>query len=90
VSSVEKLQEIESLVPAYFTDIRTGYACGWCEIKDGVLTLIPHPHSGQQTRTFRHHNEAEVVGSVTGVAMGITEKDFMSIEERTRRNEPKK
>ncbi len=76
--------------PIYFLDIRTGYACGWCEIKNGVLTLIPHPHSGQQTRTFRHPNEAEVVGRVTGVAMGITEKDFMLIEERTRRNEPKK
>ena len=76
--------------PIYFLDIRTGYACGWCEIKNGVLTLIPHPHSGQQTRTFRHPNEAEVVGRVTGVAMGITEKDFMLIEEKTRRNEPKK
>lgn len=76
--------------PIYFLDIRTGHACGWCEIKNGVLTLIPHPHSGQPTRTFRHPHEAEVVGRVTGVAMGITEKDFMLIEEQTRRNEPKK
>jgi hypothetical protein len=38
--------------PIYFLDIRTGYACGWCEIKDGVLTLIPHPDSGEETRTF--------------------------------------
>jgi hypothetical protein len=76
--------------PIYFLDIRTGYACAWCEIKDGVLTLIPHPHSGQQTRTFRHPHEAEVVGRVTGVAMGITEKDFMPIEERTRRSPSKK
>jgi transcriptional regulator with XRE-family HTH domain len=76
--------------PIYFLDIRTGYACGWCEIKNGVLTLIPHPHSGQQTRTFRYPHEAEVVGRVTGVAMGITEKNFMPIEEQARRNEPKK
>ena len=76
--------------PIYFVDIRTGYACAWCEIKNGMLTLIPHPLSGQQTRTFRHPNEAEVVGRVTLVAMGITEKDFMPIEERARRNEPKK
>jgi hypothetical protein len=76
--------------PIYFLDIRTGHACAWCEIKNGVLTLIPHAHSGQQTRTFRHPHEAEVVGRVTGVAMGITEKDFMPIAERTRRNEPKK
>jgi len=43
--------------PIYFLDIRTGYACGWCEIKDGQLTLIPHPNSGEQTRTFRYPNE---------------------------------
>jgi enhancing lycopene biosynthesis protein 2 len=84
------LKKIECLAGSNFSDIRTGYACGWCEIKNGVLTLIPHPHSGQQTRTFRHPNEAEVVGRVTGVAMSITENHFMSIEERTRRNEPKK
>jgi transcriptional regulator with XRE-family HTH domain len=76
--------------PIYFLDIRTGYACAWCEIKDGVLTLIPHPHSGQQTRTFRHPHEAEVVGRVTRVAMGITEKDFTPIEERARRSPSKK
>ena len=74
----------------YFLDIRTGYACGWCEIKNGVLTLIPHPHSGQLTRTFRHPSEAEVVGRVTGVAMQITEENFTPIEERVRRSEPKK
>src|SRR5262249_37067504 len=28
--------------PIYFLDIRNGYRCGWCEVKDGVLTLIPH------------------------------------------------
>ncbi len=76
--------------PIYFLDIRTGYACGWCEIKNGVLTLIPHPHSGQLTRTFRHPGEAEVVGRVTGVAMQITEENFTPIEERVRRSEPKK
>jgi transcriptional regulator with XRE-family HTH domain len=76
--------------PIYFLDIRTGYACGWCEIKNGVLTLVPHPNSGQPTRTFRYPHEAEVVGRVTGVTMGITEKNFMPIEEQARRNEPKK
>jgi hypothetical protein len=72
--------------PIYFLDIRTGYACGWCEIKDGKLTLIPHPDSGEQTRTFRYPSEVEVVGRVTGVAMKITEESFMSIEEATRSN----
>jgi hypothetical protein len=76
--------------PIYFLDIRTGYLCGWCEIKNGVLTLVPHPLSGQQTRTFRHPDEAEVVGRVTRVAMGITEKDFMPMEEMPRGSGPKK
>lgn len=72
--------------PIYFLDIRTGYACGWCEIKDGQLTLIPHPDSGEQTRTFRYPSEVEVVGRVTGVAMKITEENFISIEEAMRPN----
>ena len=76
--------------PIYFLDLRTGYACAWCEIKNGMLTLIPHPLSGQQTRTFRHPHEVEVVGRVTRVAMGITEKDFMPIEEISRGSGPKK
>jgi transcriptional regulator with XRE-family HTH domain len=71
--------------PIYFLDIRTGYACGWCEIKNGVLTLIPHPDSGLPTRTFRYPGEVDVVGRVTGVAMRIAGED-----ERAGRNEPKK
>jgi hypothetical protein len=55
-----------------------------------MLTLIPHPLSGQLTRTFRYPNEAEVVGRITGVAMQITEENFTPIEERFRRSEPKK
>jgi transcriptional regulator with XRE-family HTH domain len=72
--------------PIYFLDIRTGYACGWCEIKDGQLTLIPHPDSGEQTRTFRYPSEVEVVGRVTGVAMKITEENFIAIENALRTN----
>jgi transcriptional regulator with XRE-family HTH domain len=59
--------------PIYFVDIRDGYACGWCEIKDGLLTLIPHPDSPEEIRTYRHPGEAEIVGRVTGVAMRIAE-----------------
>jgi transcriptional regulator with XRE-family HTH domain len=77
--------------PIYFLDIRTGYACGWCEIKDGVLTLIPHPDSGEQTRTFRYPSEVEVIGRVTGIAMQIGEEGQTLMEETIRRgNLPKK
>jgi transcriptional regulator with XRE-family HTH domain len=77
--------------PIYFLDIRNGYACGWCEIRDGVLTLIPHPDSGEQTRTFRYPSEVEVVGRVTGIAMQIGEESQTLMEEAIRRrNVPKK
>ena len=68
----------------YFLDIRTGYVCGWCELKNGILTLVPHPNSGEQTRTFRYPLEAEVVGRVTAVF-------FLPIaDEVPRRNETEK
>jgi transcriptional regulator with XRE-family HTH domain len=67
--------------PIYFLDIRTGYACGWCELKDGVLTLVPHPDSGVETRTFRFPSEVSVVGRVTAVTMSIEEERFVPLEE---------
>jgi hypothetical protein len=76
--------------PIYFLDIRAGYACGWCEIKDGVLTLIPHPDSGEQTKTFRYPSEVDIVGRVTGVAMQITEESDALMEALRRQNPPKK
>ena len=51
----------------YFLDLRTRYACGWCELENGILTLVPHPNSGEQTRMYRYPMEAEVVGRVTAV-----------------------
>ena len=91
VSGVEKLQEIEGLASTDLTDIRTGHACGWCEIKDGVLTLIPHPDSGEETRTFRYPSEVSVVGRVTGIARSIGEEDQALLEEAIRcRTPPKK
>jgi transcriptional regulator with XRE-family HTH domain len=77
--------------PIYFVDIRDGYACGWCEIEGGLLTLIPHPDSPEKIRTFRYPDEAEIVGRVTGIAMRITGEDLVTLEESfERRNPPKK
>jgi hypothetical protein len=67
--------------PIYFLDIRTGYVCGWCEVKDGVLTLVPHPDSGVETRTFRYPSEVSVVGRVTAVTMSIEEERFVPLVE---------
>jgi DNA repair exonuclease SbcCD ATPase subunit len=63
--------------PIYFVDIRTGYACSWCELKDGVLTLVPHPDSGVETRSYRFSDEVSVVGRVTAVTMSIEEERFV-------------
>jgi hypothetical protein len=90
VSGVEKLQQIEGFSSANFADTRTGYACGWIEIKNGVLELIPHPDSGVPTRTFRYPGEVDVVGRVTGVAMRITGEEFAPIGARARRSPSKK
>jgi hypothetical protein len=76
--------------PIYFLDIRTGYACGWCEIRDGILTLIPHPDSGELTRSFRHPSEVEVVGRVIGIARNIEEERQALLEESLRRTNPPK
>lgn len=71
VSGIEKLQEIEGLTSSDFTELRGGYACGWCELKKEILTVLPHPNSGAESRHFRYPHEAEIVGRVTAVAMRI-------------------
>jgi hypothetical protein len=63
--------------PIYFLDIRNGYKCGWCELKNGVLTFIPHPDSGEQTQSFRFPDEVSVVGRVTAITMSIEEERFV-------------
>jgi hypothetical protein len=75
---------------AHLADIRTGYACGWCQIENGILTLIPHPDSGEPTRTFRHPSEIEVVGRVTRIAMRIGEEKQGLMEGLRGKNSPKK
>jgi hypothetical protein len=60
--------------PIYFLDTRKGYKCGWCELKEGVLTFIPHPDSGEPTQSFRYPDEVSIVGRVTAVTMTIEEE----------------
>jgi transcriptional regulator with XRE-family HTH domain len=75
--------------PIYFLDIRTGYACGWCQVEGGILTLIPHPDSGVKARSFRHPNEVEVVGRVIQIYMCVEEERQAKIEESMGRRTPK-
>jgi len=57
--------------PIYFVELRDGYACSWCEMSGGRLSLIPHPLSPAEIRQFDFPKEAEIVGRVTAVAMRI-------------------
>ena len=57
--------------PLYFIDLRTEYACSWCELYEGKLLLVPHPLSPCKHRLFAFRKEAEIIGQVTGVAMRI-------------------
>jgi transcriptional regulator with XRE-family HTH domain len=55
--------------PIYFLEFHDEYACGWCEMCDRELTLVPHPLSPCQIRRFHFPDDVEVVGQVIAVAM---------------------
>ena len=76
--------------PVYFLDVRTGYACGYCELKDGILTLIPHPDSGEPIRTFKYPDEVTIVGRVTHIAMRIEEEKAIRVKDLYERKKPPK
>jgi transcriptional regulator with XRE-family HTH domain len=57
--------------PIYFTELREGYVCSWCEVDRGQLLVIPHPQAQLQVRRFDYPAQAEIVGRVTGVTMRI-------------------
>lgn len=57
--------------PIYFVDLRSEYACSWCDLVEDKLVLTPHPLSPNKTRIFVFQKEAEIIGQVTGVAMRI-------------------
>jgi transcriptional regulator with XRE-family HTH domain len=59
--------------PIYFVELRDGYACSWCELRERQLVLLPHPASGCSTRQFAYPTEAEIIGRVTAVAMRIVD-----------------
>jgi transcriptional regulator with XRE-family HTH domain len=71
--------------PVYFIELRDGYACGWCQLKQGMLSLIPHPRSRCEVRRFEHPREAEVIGRVIGVAMRIANSVEKTAERGSKR-----
>ena len=51
--------------PIYFLHLRDGYACGWCAVADGILSIVPFSPVRRSTRQFRYPDDVEVVGRVT-------------------------
>jgi transcriptional regulator with XRE-family HTH domain len=61
--------------PIYFVELRSGYACSWCELVGNQLILVPCPQSRGQIRQLRYPHEADIVGRVTAVTMRMAEVD---------------
>jgi transcriptional regulator with XRE-family HTH domain len=57
--------------PIYFLEHRDGYVCGWCTLRDGIMTVQPHPASLYDPKSYRYPEEIEVIGQVTQVAMSL-------------------
>ena len=55
--------------PIYFLEHRDGYRCGWCSLKDGQITVQPHPSSLCDPEVYAHPEEIDIIGQVTRVAM---------------------
>lgn len=56
--------------PIYFLEHRDGYYCRWCSLRDGIVSLIPHPSSDAPVLNFRS-DEIDVIGQVTGLAISL-------------------
>ena len=57
--------------PIYFLEHREGYICAWCSLKEGQLTVQPHPASYCDPESYAYPLEIEVGGQVTSVAMSV-------------------
>jgi hypothetical protein len=56
--------------PIYFIGARDGYYCRWCSLRDGQVSLIPHPASDAPVLTFPLE-EIDVIGRVVGLAISL-------------------
>jgi len=70
--------------PIYFVELRHGYACSWCDLRENTLSLVPHPLSPCSIRQFAYPRDAEIVGQVTAVAMRIVDYPDRSPDESAR------
>jgi hypothetical protein len=57
--------------PIYFLEHRDGYLCGWCALREGILTVQHHAASGYDPESYAYPDEIEVIGQVIHVAMTL-------------------
>jgi transcriptional regulator with XRE-family HTH domain len=57
--------------PIYFLELRNGYACAWCTLREERLVLQPHPASQCVPEVYSYPDEIEVIGQITEVAMSL-------------------
>jgi transcriptional regulator with XRE-family HTH domain len=65
--------------PIYFVELRDNYTCSWCQLDGRQLSIVPHPISRLQVRTYRYPDEAEIVGRVTAVAMRLVDQEEATV-----------
>jgi transcriptional regulator with XRE-family HTH domain len=57
--------------PIYFVETREGYTCCWCALEAGYLVLQSHPLSPIAARVLRNRHDANVIGTVVGIAQRL-------------------
>jgi hypothetical protein len=57
--------------PIYFLELRSGYACAWCSLRDDRMILQPHPASQCEPQVLAYPEDVEVIGQITEVAMSL-------------------
>lgn len=66
--------------PIFFVELRGGYTCGWCELQDNLLLIIPHHSSPSTVRRFTYPREAEIVGRVVAYNTGCVDSEPQAID----------
>jgi transcriptional regulator with XRE-family HTH domain len=62
--------------PIYLVETRNdGLRVGWCSMADSILTIQPHPLSPTIVKSYRHPRDAEIIGQVVAVTMGLVDHD---------------
>ena len=62
--------------PVYLVETRQdGFRVGWCGLVDSELVIHPHPLSPTSMKSYRHPQDAEVIGQVVGVSMRLFTAD---------------